>query len=337
MINDDFLMKATTSLSLRSEKADPHKLINTFVDSGILAQLVNSNDQILYGRRGTGKTHVFQVVAHEFEKTNTNCVVSIDGRTLGSSPQFIDYTIPLQKRCTSLFRDVLNEINNGILEHIVNFPPSNSEEALASWNRLSSITMEPIAIIKNEVVSEKNKLSQQKEASLDSSVSVPLALNLSGKVGQTSSVQAEKEISYAIDREDKVVFPTFQALLSEVIIKSELNLVVLFDEWSSIPTDIQPFLAEFIKRSILPNKKCTIKIASLEYRSRFELEKDHRKIGFELGSDIFANIDLDDYYVFDRRPDAITDLMGDILFKHIESELPVAKLAAVGAAPNGLE
>jgi hypothetical protein len=45
-------------------------------------------------------------------------------------------------------------------------------------------------------------------------------------------------------------------------------------------------------------------------------------LGFELGSDISTNLDLDDYYVFDRNPAAITNNFGEILYKHIVNELP---------------
>lgn len=66
-----------------------------------------------------------------------------------------------------------------------------------------------------------------------------------------------------------------------------------------------------------------LKIAALEYRSNFTIVmQNNLHIGFELGSDISSNLDLDDYFVFDKNPDSITAIFAGILSKHIKSELP---------------
>ncbi len=133
MLNDPLLMKAVASLIQRSERRqDEHTIVETFVDSGILAQGTNRNDQIIYGRRGTGKTHVLQVLAKDFREESTNTVVFIDVRTLGSTSQFCDPIMPLKQRCTALFRDILCEVHNGLLEHIVNEPSDRADEAFYS-------------------------------------------------------------------------------------------------------------------------------------------------------------------------------------------------------------
>lgn len=56
MVNEQLIMQAVAKIRQRSERqADLQKLLGTFVDVGILPQLINRNNQILYGRRGTGK------------------------------------------------------------------------------------------------------------------------------------------------------------------------------------------------------------------------------------------------------------------------------------------
>ncbi|HYL46489.1 MAG TPA: hypothetical protein VEU52_05645, partial [Candidatus Limnocylindrales bacterium] len=72
----------------------------------------------------------------------------------------------------------------------------------------------------------------------------------------------------------------------------------------------------------LPLPQVTVKIASLEHRSVFRITGTHGLIGFELGADISAGIDIDDYYVFDRNPERITEAFGDMLVRHIRNELP---------------
>jgi len=112
-------------------------------------------------------------------------------------------------------------------------------------------------------------------------------------------------------------------------------LYLLIDEWSSLPLDIQPFLAEFFKRTFLPLPEVVIKIASLEYRSSFRLDSARGLIGFEIGADVSAAIDIDDYYVYDRNPARITEAFADILYKHIQTEVPDDYLDSVFQVTSG--
>jgi Cdc6-like AAA superfamily ATPase len=90
MVKDEKLAAAVSRILQRSEKSDQDRLLETFVDVGILPQLHNNNSQIVYGRRGTGKTHVFSVLQSRLSEDSRNTVVYIDARTLGSSAQFSD-------------------------------------------------------------------------------------------------------------------------------------------------------------------------------------------------------------------------------------------------------
>ena len=323
MLNDELLSKAVASLLQRAEKRrDERKTVETFVDAGILSQILSRNDQILYGRRGTGKTHVFQVIASKFKADPKNSVVLIDGRTLGSTSQFTDSSVPLQQRCISLFRDVLLEISNGMLYHIANRASSEAEQALSILEELNNIALEPVRKVSEEFVSDREKGTIQEGNQIGGAISTQ-GLTLSAKLDKSSLSETEKKVSYRVGLEDKIIFTHLQSLFSSLLTKTDSELIILFDEWSSIPPDLQPYLAEFIKRSLLPNHSIILKIATLEYRSQFFTQTvDNRRIGFDLGSDISATIDLDDCYVYDRNPELITNIMADVLYKHINSELP---------------
>src|SRR5690606_17166103 len=103
--------------------------------------------------------------------------------------------------------------------------------------------------------------------------------------------------------EDKIVFPDLQRSLARVLALANTRLFVLVDEWSSLPQDVQPYLAEFLKRGLLPLQDATIKISALEYRCRFFQRQNDQVLGFELGADVATAPDLDDYFVYDRNPD----------------------------------
>lgn len=54
----DDTKKVLLLLPKRAETSERSALVETFVDSGSLLTLLSSKDhQIIYGRRGTGKTH----------------------------------------------------------------------------------------------------------------------------------------------------------------------------------------------------------------------------------------------------------------------------------------
>ena len=49
---------------------------------------------------------------------------------------------------------------------------------------------------------------------------------------------------------------------------------------------------------------------------------------------ISAFLDIDDYYVYDRNPNGITDAFADILVRHLSNELPQGYLARLGIEQN---
>ncbi len=67
VMNDPEIRRAMGKLVPRSERAeDLDTLVETFVDSGIIELVYNTNNQVIYGRRGTGKTHVLRFLEARF-------------------------------------------------------------------------------------------------------------------------------------------------------------------------------------------------------------------------------------------------------------------------------
>jgi len=150
MIQDREIAKAVSRIRQRAERqSDFQKLLESYVDSGIVPQLDNENHQVLYGRRGTGKTHVFQVLRNNFENENY-CVTYIDCRTLGSSTQFTDRDQPISRRCLALFRDILSPIYNRLLEDIIEYYPEEGEKALEAIDELMKSITEPFQIFETK-------------------------------------------------------------------------------------------------------------------------------------------------------------------------------------------
>lgn len=65
------------------------QLRDTFVDSGVAAALESIDHQVLYGRRGTGKTHALQYLAST--RTDDGDIgIYIDLRVIGSAQGLFD-------------------------------------------------------------------------------------------------------------------------------------------------------------------------------------------------------------------------------------------------------
>lgn len=329
MVDDTLIMKAVPRILQRSERQeDIQKLVGTFVDVGVLPQLNNQNNQILYGRRGTGKTHVLKVLSSQLQENAKNIVVYIDARTLGSTAQYSDDTLPMRQRCLALFRDILLEIHTPLVKHIFDNPPQESDTALQAVSDLASAIVEPVKTYIEDTVSETLEAATSDKSKLSVSAGTDRKLSLSAEAGSERSNKDQVITAYKVTTDDKVVFPNLNRHLSIALEASDSYLYILLDEWSQIPLDIQPYLAEFLKRGILPIQRATIKIGSLEYRSRFAILESRPIIGFELGADIATAPDLDEYFVFDRNPDQIANTYADVLLRHLDSELPEGYLKA---------
>lgn len=90
---------ALMQLHRRAEASDAATLVETFVDVGPLFTLLSSRDhQVLYGRRGTGKTHALTYLrAHVRDRGDFASM--IDLRTIGSTGGLYgDASLPLAVR-----------------------------------------------------------------------------------------------------------------------------------------------------------------------------------------------------------------------------------------------
>jgi hypothetical protein len=62
----------------------------------------------------------------------------------------------------------------------------------------------------------------------------------------------------------------------------------------------------------------TVKIAAIEQQSNFRVEReDGSIIGIELGADVAANVDLDEFMVFEQNEERARTFFRGLLFKHL--------------------
>ncbi len=313
MTEDQVLASAVSKMILRSEKEnDSQKLILSFVDAGILEQIDNFNNQIIYGRRGTGKTHILKYFSSSLKEDPKNIPLYIDSRNLGSTSSFSDVSNSLQFRCLHLFQDILELISDALLNHLTDTTCDEKQfMLLQQFNDIITLTLKKI---NPTTFKQKTENSSQTNYGLE----YPLKAHLS--FADNDSVS--NELEGVINSPESITFPEVNKTIRDFLNEDKSILFILIDEWSSIPHDLQPYLAEFLKRSFMTESNIVIKIATLEYRSNFNLRTDKDIIGFEFGGDVSIALEIDDFYVYDRNPENISNLFSQILYKHITSELP---------------
>ena len=119
---NEIINRGLMSLSRRSEKAAPETLVRTFVDIGPLFTLLSIVDnQIVFGRRGTGKTHALRYLA-ETRKADEHAAIYLDLSNVGSSGGlYADPSVSISDRATRLLVDTLLELHNGLYDFCVEY------------------------------------------------------------------------------------------------------------------------------------------------------------------------------------------------------------------------
>ena len=104
----------------RAENLDESLLDDTFVPIVQVDSLLSTPEHhVLYGRRGTGKTHTLRRLEQR-RRLMGGAALYVDLRTIGSETGlYTDQEIPLATRATTLLVDVVSAIHEGILELVL--------------------------------------------------------------------------------------------------------------------------------------------------------------------------------------------------------------------------
>jgi hypothetical protein len=105
------LHKALLNFNKRAERANAEILVSNFVDSEPLFDLLSTpNNQVVYGRRGTGKTHALKYLAEYVQRAGDSAIY-LDLRSIGSNTSiYSDGNRSLTDRASTLIVDVLNSL-----------------------------------------------------------------------------------------------------------------------------------------------------------------------------------------------------------------------------------
>lgn len=315
------LNQALMRIARRAESTDRYTLAATYVAAGSFAAVLNSTDhQILYGRRGTGKTHALLYLSDLIENAGDEFVY-VDLRAIGSAGGlYADSTLSRSVRGTHLLVDTIEAIHEALLGVALEREVTDQDGLLRALDMLvdAATSVEVVGEIERETM-----LGGSAEASTGAQLSVSRGLSAGLSATHRQSVTAQDRLRRTGVEQHTLLFGRLgRALRATAESLRPARLWLLLDEWSSVPLDLQPFLADLLRRTVLTVTGITVKIAAIERRSRFLVPAASGDyVGIEVGADAASAVSLDDFMIFDHSRSRAEDFFGQLFHSHTSAEL----------------
>ena len=316
--------EAFIKIARQAERAEADVITSTFVESGhLISSVLKVDNQVIFGRRGTGKTHTL-LYAKQIIESKGGLGIFIDCRTIGSDGSiYNDKSLSISERAKRLAIDFSGNLHDELRRFCLLHTIKNDLSAIGPMldefaESISRVKLE--GEVELELLSSREEVSETGIEGGASLKSVDISMNLaSGSLDKESSGQrviTKGHESFVWN------FSDVARSLDRILKKLDLRLYVFVDEWSSNPIDIQPFLADFLRRVYFPIPQVSIKIAAIEHRTKLNLIQNGTFIGIEWGGDVQASIRLDDILSFDNAKEKSIEFFEKFLFKHFVSNAP---------------
>jgi hypothetical protein len=314
--------RALNLVTKRAEKQEAPELHETFVDSGIVDVLSGIDHQVLFGRRGTGKTHAFGFLATEVI-SHGDVALSVDLRTIGSTDGIFgvdDASSP--ERASRLLVDLLGAFHDNLLNAVLEDSVLVEDEAFVQKADLLLASITSVRVRGEVEATESQQASSQAqqggtmEGALGQTPSIKVSVN-------SGSTDSRSNVTSSTRRGRETVTLNFndvaRALRELADTLSSKRIWLLLDEWSSVPIELQPYLSEFLLRCVLPLQRFTVKIAAIEQQSTFRATIGGRVTGFQLGADVGAPVTMDDYLVYEGHEERAREFFSTLFTRHLNS------------------
>lgn len=320
MITIQDLNNAFNRIPKRAESHADHDLLTTFADSGITHALTTVDHEIIYGRRGTGKTHALRYLSSSLAERD-NIAIFVDLRTVGSPEGIFDEdSLSPVDRTSRVLVDVLGVIHDAILSAAL-----DDSELTGNANFVNALDRFADAAtsirIRGEVSQTARVADETHQASSFGGVVEPGGGYAQARADSRNSTSSGFSETRRGHESLALNFSEVARALRNLAETLSVHRVwLLFDEWTSLPRAVQPFFAAFLQRCVLPLQGFTVKIAAIEQQAVFRYHKqDNQIIGIEVGADMAANLNLDDFMVFEQDEERAREFFLSLFSKHLSA------------------
>ncbi|CAH0533582.1 hypothetical protein VST7929_01452 [Vibrio stylophorae] len=317
------LSEILVTMPRRAERKPDDYLVKSFVHVGSVFALFScAENQIIYGRRGTGKTHLLRYLKNDTQNRGV-ITVSLDMRTMGSTGgMYSDSNLSLSERASRLLSDTLCEVREQILDE--------------SYNN-DKCDLSILAPLLDSFVEEATKMTVQGQFEVETNLSntvyqestsgLNAVLSTAPKLSTARSERIQENSSDSSTMREsgkrtlRIHFGALSKILTHIVknLPSQ-SLYLLIDEWSEIPLDLQPYLADMLRRIVFSIPSITVKIAAISHRSKFRsCNESGEFIGLEVSSDASTSINLDQFMVFDSDSKKSVEFFKNLIYKHVQA------------------
>jgi hypothetical protein len=301
-------------VEVRSEKL---KNYNTFiVDPVDLSSIETNANQLVLGRRGTGKTLVLGALTERINERfpeNKRYAFYYSAVEFRSSPDGLPKNPSVKASAHSYFHSFIHKLANDILvlaDQVIDRPGIlgalglTGDSARRRRDKLIDVVLHLVeaAAIGRRAATPSSVAEQQRYTEDDSSgrsirggVSAA-SRGLSPSASYERSSRRGTHQEYTLETQASRVFdPSLvRSLLRETIELLELDyIVIMIDEWMTLGST-QIAFAERLRQCLFGDSRISVKIAADQYQGRFNNAGhgyDFR--GLEIDADIYPVVDLD--------------------------------------------
>ncbi len=334
--------EATRHLSYRAESLE--NASNTFAETTFVQMLMVNRNQVVFGRRGTGKTHLLMRVYEEYVSnfdTYKTIPISLNGSALRQSaisvvdnPELkgLSLYVDLVARLADQLHGFINDkLDASVWDRLVGGERSvkaKRAKKLAS-DLAALIQAGEVRVMPAGEVSDETKSLQEASAEVSAGVGVnlsdPKKIGWELKAGAKAGSKKLKTDLRTKKLKGRVILPFSEVSrsLEELLgILQDASLVLLIDEWSDVDLDIatQPYLADMLKRTLASVRGMHVKLACIPMRTHLATRVTKAApipLGYEVGNDIFTDIDLDEAGYTENDLSRICPFYFALLQKHI--------------------
>lgn len=305
---------------LRAERNESSKYLEIYAKRETISSINNIQNQVIYGRRGTGKTHLLKAFEEELNNNYTQdrkFPVYIDLRKLlplisASNSDPIEFAI-------IIFKYIIQEIIDCVVSNIkyifdMNIYAHDDKYIIEKKYKLASKLFK----LNYEFDGKEFKKLQNFNLSEDELKKLSASLKIKNNPEVSFEGQKELSIKKITNQSSYISFSDISNIINEIPSILYLNSIIcLLDEWSEIPMEAQLHLAELLKRGFITGSY-VFKIAAIPNRTTLGMRTDSKYLGFEDGGDIFG-FSLDDRYIFEINRQDTRDFFNELLYKHLSS------------------
>lgn len=296
-----------------------------FADNRQLTKIDTPDWQIVFGRRGAGKTMLLATYANYITSTNSKKSASIEI----NAPEFTSIIESSGKKIKDsevaqiFFADFMRLISDHLFKV---FTTGNEESKFWRFYEISKkrryiddlvteIKSSTMSAVPSAIGGRTRTTRKRKE---ESTRKDEAKVNLfAGLDASSDGVKAELKAGGGFDAEDlwqekltteeiiglnnyKFDYAKTRRLIEELLDALGFEKLYIFiDEWSELDrtasTNIQPYFAELLKRVFWKNPKFVIKIGAIRNQTRLLGSGENGSFGLEIAADIFE-ISLDSAY-----------------------------------------